>query len=233
LASRISRVTPFAFSRLATQARWTSSGDYPTIPDANRMPRNYRELTNESIAILALEGIDEATKERLVREVMRVDNISWPEATLKVQEMDAINDSKAWVMHLPHMMGVFLGVVGAIVSIPMTFHKPTAVWFNANYAKHDLPDGGLEGIETIFEVGGWSWGWMEPVMGTLSFALLGLQFARANMQNMKIKPYTEFVESWRANRLAKMYPQYEREIVRAFSKTDSWILPRDIQHQKK
>ena len=51
-------------------------------------------------------------------------------------------------------MGVFLGVVGAIVSIPMTFHKPTAVWFNANYAKHDLPDGGLEGIETIFEVGG-------------------------------------------------------------------------------
>ena len=57
LASRISRVTPFAFSRLATQARWTSSGDYPTIPDANRMPRNYRELTNESIAILALEGL--------------------------------------------------------------------------------------------------------------------------------------------------------------------------------
>ena len=58
-----------------------------------------------------------------MREVMRVDNISWPEATLKVQEMDAINDSKAWVMHLPHMYVLFRGARDAWVQVCNVLHR--------------------------------------------------------------------------------------------------------------
>jgi hypothetical protein len=42
------------------------------------------------------------------------------------------------------------------------------------------------------------------------------------MQKMGIKPYTELLLSMRATRLAAKYPQYERNIVREFSKSDPW-----------
>lgn len=42
------------------------------------------------------------------------------------------------------------------------------------------------------------------------------------MQKMGQKPYTEMLLSWRANRLARSYPQYNRTIVREFSKSDPW-----------
>lgn len=33
-------------------------------------------------------------------------------------------------------------------------------------------------LETWLEVGSWSWGWMEPPLGQLSFFLLCMQLAR-------------------------------------------------------
>ena len=105
----------------------------------------------------------------------------------------------------------------------------------------DLPDDGLADLDTFWNVGSWTWGWMEPYLGTASFVLLGLQFSRAQMQKMDWKPYTEAVLSWRANRLADQftfffvflprmffhinhnrYPQYNRVIVRDFAKSDPW-----------
>jgi hypothetical protein len=61
---------------------------------------------------------------------------------------------------------------------------------------------------------------MEPYLGTASFVLLGLQFMRTQMRRMHWKPYTESILSLRANRLARLYPQYNRMIVRDFSKSD-------------
>ena len=69
----------------------------------------------------------------------------------------------------------------------------------------DLPDGGIDALQSFWNVGSWTWGWMEPYLGTASFVLLGLQFTRAQMQKINWKPYTEAILSWRANRLANRY----------------------------
>ena len=42
-------------------------------------------------------------------------------------------------------------------------------------------------------VGEWTWGWMEPMLGTLSFILLAFQFSRSQMRRM-----AWFVTSWAA-----------------------------------
>ena len=39
-----------------------------------------------------------------------------------------------------------------------------------------------EDLETILEVGSWTWGWMEPPLGQLSFFLLTLQVRTATEQ---------------------------------------------------
>ncbi len=59
-------------------------------------------------------------------------------------------------------------------------------------------------------------------MGTLSFFLLGLQLTRTHMQKINWKPYTEMILSKRADRVARRYPRYERQIVRDFAKSDPW-----------
>eukprot|EP00667_Euglena_gracilis_P016871 EG_transcript_17692 len=224
--SLLRRAPRLAPSALGLQRRHQRSSHLkyrrPTLQDAEDLCRNYQEMSNDILCILAYQEVPAATRERLTREIMRVDHVSWEAADQKVEEMDKANDRYAWLMHMPHQLGVFLGVAGALVSIPLVFHKPTCVWFNQNIGKHDIPEEGLDGIETIWEVGSWSWEWMEPIMGTLSFLLLGLQFARANLQNMQIKPYTATMQHVRASRLAKLYPQYDAEIVRAFAKQDDW-----------
>eukprot|EP00959_Pyramimonas_sp_CCMP1952_P068349 1426451-Pyramimonas_sp.AAC.1 len=62
---------------------------------------------------------------------------------------------------------------------------------------------------------------MEPPLGQISFFLLCLQFSRAQLQNLGIKPYTAWLLKKRAARLVAMYPQYDSEIVTHFSETDS------------
>jgi hypothetical protein len=45
----------------------------------------------------------------------------------------------------------------------------------------------------VLEVGTWTWNWMEPPLGQLSFFLLTLQLVRAHMGNLGVKPYTAHV----------------------------------------
>eukprot|EP00662_Eupelagonemidae_sp_cell21_P056756 gene56756-biopygen110266 len=47
---------------------------------------------------------------------------------------------------------------------------------------------------------------------TASFILLCLQFTRAQVLKMNMKPYYEY------NRLANKFPQYDRSMVRAWAK---------------
>ena len=67
-----------------------------------------------------------------------------------------------------------------------------------------------EDLETWLEVGSWTWNWMEPPLGQISFFLLAMQFARNQMQNIGAKPYTEWLRSRRARKLIEKYPQYHR-----------------------
>jgi hypothetical protein len=91
--------------------------------------------------------------------------------------------------------------------------------FNEHFVTTDVPE--AKDLETVFEVGSWSWNWMEPILGQVSFFLLCLQFSRAQIQKLGIKPYTEVVKSFRANRLAAAFPKYDAGVLKGYSKATS------------
>ena len=57
-----------------------------------------------------------------------------------------------------------------IYSFPVVFDANVAHWFNNLYVTTDIPE--PKDLETMFEVGNWTWGWMEPPLGTISFFIL-------------------------------------------------------------
>ena len=63
-------------------------------------------------------------------------------------------------------------------------------------------------LETYFEVGMWSWGWMEPPLGQLSFFLLCIQFSREQLDKLQYKTYFQTLKDKRADGLCELYPQY-------------------------
>jgi len=70
---------------------------------------------------------------------------------------------------LPYQVGIWVSLVSGWASIPLVFHLKTAEVFNDLFvtSEHPLPEEGL--LDTWLEVGGWTWGWMEPPLGTISF----------------------------------------------------------------
>ena len=92
----------------------------------------------------------------------------------------------------------------------------------------DLPE--PEDIETALEVGTWTWNWMEPVLGQVSFFILCMQFTRDRMQNIGWQPYTETVKNYRADRIIRLYPQYNERIMRDYALGD-WFDPTNDNDQ--
>lgn len=64
---------------------------------------------------------------------------------------------------------------------------------------------------------------MEPPLGQISFFLLCLQFSRAQLDNLGIKPYTQRIKRWRAEHLAGLYPQYDSRIVMNYSESSGMV----------
>ena len=52
------------------------------------------------------------------------------------------------------------------------------MWFNERYVTADVPP--EKDLETWLEVGSWTWNWMEPPLGTISFVLLCVQVHKAS-----------------------------------------------------
>ena len=48
-----------------------------SIETAKQMPKNYDELPNDVLLTMAIMGDQEAREERLIREIMSVDNVKW------------------------------------------------------------------------------------------------------------------------------------------------------------
>jgi hypothetical protein len=152
---------------------------------------------------------------------MAIDGVCWDDANKVCEKMYASNQSGAFLVALPYQIGMVTAVVGAFASIPLCFDLNTVAWFNEHYVTTDRPP--AEDLETCLEVGSWAWGWMEPPLGQISFFLLALQFARAQMENLGIKPYTGLMKSRRANALCAQYPKYSAQIVKDFSKGQSLL----------
>merc|ERR1719210_2287665 len=132
----------------------------PSLELARALPVHMHELPNETLYVLAEQGSHEACTERLVRNVMAVDGLEWIAAKSRVNEIANENNKIKWLATFPYKMGLTVAAVAGIGSVPMVFHRGTAQWFNEYYVTTDVPE--PKDLETIWEVGSWTWNWMEP-----------------------------------------------------------------------
>mmetsp|Transcript_32552 Transcript_32552/g.52445 ORF Transcript_32552/g.52445 Transcript_32552/m.52445 type:complete len:187 (+) Transcript_32552:1-561(+) len=184
------------------------------------MPRDFCDMSNDALCIYAAQGHHEAHRERLLREIMNVDKIGWTKAHDKLNEMEAANKKMMFLATMPYKTGVSIAVISAVGSLPMVFDLTTALWFNEYFVTADVAE--PEDLETWLEVGAWTWSWMEPPLGHISFFLLCLQFGRNQMLNLGLKPYTGRLQAFRAKRLGQKYSKYSELIVTDFAISAEW-----------
>lgn len=111
----------------------TSPQNIVTLDDAKKLPREFEEMSNDVITILAVLGDQEAREERLIREIMRVDGVTWQAAQPRFHQMIASNREGMWIATLPYKVGFLTAVSAAFLSIPMVFDLNTTLWFNEHF----------------------------------------------------------------------------------------------------
>lgn len=189
----------------------------PTVAQSQEAPQAFRELSHEAIYVLAERGDHLASEERLRRNVMAVDGIDYSAAGKKMREIRASSVKYVGLATVPYKVGIAAALVTGVGSVPMVFEYNLASWFNDNFATEEVPP--IEELQTVYEIGTWTWNWMEPILGTLSFTLLALQFSRNQMLNLDIRPYTGWVKKQRSRGLAKMYPNYNTHFIIDYAMT--------------
>lgn len=186
------------------------------------MPLCASKFSNEALVILAERRrcrSHDAFSERLVRNIMHVDGVDRSAAKEKLQEIAAEHRKVVWLVTLPHKVGISAAAIAGLGCVPMVFSLAFAGWFNAHFVTCDVPE--ARDLETVLEVGCWTWNWVEPLMGTATFALLSLQLVRSQMLNMHWTSYTSWVQNYRAELLQGKYPQYNAEILMEYARTAS------------
>lgn len=148
----------------------------PTVPIAKAMAARYETMDNETLVTIAAMRVHDARSEVLKRHIMAIDNVSYDEANVTFATIAARNRRGMAFAALPYQIGMTAAVGGALASVPMVFDLSTAEWFNRRFVTTDVPE--PKDLETFLEVGAWTWSWMEPVLGHVSFFLLCLQFSR-------------------------------------------------------
>ena len=168
---------------------------HKTEIDDERMPTTYADYSNHVLLMLSAHGDDQAIRERMVRDVMKVDGVEHTEAEKTVGEIEQAAKSGLAMSRLPYRVGIAAALVAGFGSIPMCFDLHTVLWFNEQYVTMDVED--AKNLETWLEVGSWSWNWMEPPLGTISFFILCIQFAREKrlepdeQRTTSCRPYAE------------------------------------------
>lgn len=140
------------------------------------MVRWPHEMTNETLVLMAAHGDHGARTERLIREVMVVDALEWPAAAAKAAGMAVTHHGgHTSLVVVKRISAVGIGAAG-LCTIPMVFGHDTALWFNEAFVGF-VPPPETE-LADFLEVGAWTWSWMEPPLGTISFLILCLQSFR-------------------------------------------------------
>ena len=194
-------------------ARTTS----PTLDIATAMPLSCREMDNSSLITLSTMKNHDACVEVLKRHIMSVDKASYDQAEQTFFSIAAVNSQGMLLQTIPYKLGITAALTAGLGSIPLCFHLPTIHWFNREYVTTDVPE--PADLETWLEVGSWAWNWMEPPLGQISFFLLCLQYSRAQLENLGIRPYTTAMKHRRAKRLATAFPMYDTKVIMNFSST--------------
>ena len=176
-------------------------------------------MSNESIVMLAIQNNHVAREEMLRRDIMRKDKVTWKEANDVVRQMKENVRNILTGGTAPYRVGAVVSCVAGFASIPLVFGHDTVEAFNDAFVTMDsVPESDLA---TVLEVGSWSWNWMEPPLGTISFFLLCVQYARNQITNIGASqsPYQAFLYRVRRKKLSKLYPQYDRSILNNFCET--------------
>jgi len=191
----------------------------PSVRTARLQPKHISEMGHSTLAGLALENNHYAHRERLIREIMSVDNCSWEEAHNVLASMDEYKERYYWFVTAPYRLGIFIATTFGIGSIFLVFHPSTADWYGTNIAGEELPEG-TDSVSdlTINQVGTWTWSWMEPMIGTASFVLLCAQFVRAQLIRINMKTFLAIMESRKADRVAQQFHQYDKSMIRTWAK---------------
>ena len=201
--------------RVASPFSTIPVGAKPTIEDAKTMPREYYEMPNDVLLTLAASGDYGAKEEIMIREIMAVDGVSWQDAQPKFQEISAKAYEGKGVATLPYKIGIAAALSAGFASIPLCFNLSVAQSFNELFVTTDIPE--PRDLETWLEVGSWTWGWMEPPLGQISFFILCVQFAKDRMHNIGVKPYIDFLLLSRASRLSNSFQKYNKKVVQDFA----------------
>lgn len=189
----------------------------PTKSVAKDMGMSFSEMENEPLQIIAEMGNHSARYEVLQRHIMAVDDVEYEQAGKRMQEIEAKCKEGLFLYALPYRVGIFVSVVGGLGAIPMVFDINTAHSFNEAFVTMEVPP--ADEIDTILETGAWTWNWMEPLTGTLSFTLLTLQFARQQLLNLGAKPFTGWVLHRRSSILQNHFPDYDDRLLSNFVKS--------------
>lgn len=62
-----------------------------SLEEAKKLPREFEEMSNDVITIMAVLGDQEAREERLIREIMAIDGVTWADAQPRFWEMMKAN----------------------------------------------------------------------------------------------------------------------------------------------
>lgn len=78
LASRLAmKRLAVAVSKKQSAAMGMAVRSVVTIEEAKKMHRNYNDIPNDILLTMANMGDQEAREERLIREIMAIDNVTW------------------------------------------------------------------------------------------------------------------------------------------------------------
>jgi len=191
----------------------------PSVRTARLQPKHISEMGHSTLAALALQNNHAAHRERLIREIMSVDNCSWEEAHKVLSRMDTYKERYYWFVTCPYRLGIVIATTLGIGSIFLVFHPSTANWYGSRIAGEELPEGTDSVADlTINQVGTWTWSWMEPMIGTASFVLLCAQFVRAQLLRINMKTFLAIMESRKGARVAAKFPQYDQSMIRVWAK---------------
>ena len=175
------------------------------------MVRSTHEMTNDTLLLMAAHGDHGARTERLIREVMVVDALEWPDAAAKADGMASKHAiGRTNLSLVKSISAVGIGAAG-LCTIPMVFGHDTALWFNESFVGFVSPP--ENELDSLLEVGAWTWSWMEPPLGTISFLILCLQLSRDQL-NVE-SPF----ERRRIARILTSHPAYDVTILTHWAQT--------------
>ncbi len=183
--------------------------------------RHVSELSSERLFLLAKNGSIDGKREMMRREVMRVDKIEYEATTERVVEISEMTTAGLDSIRLPYQIGITMALFVGYVSIPLVFYFPLVEVFNHHCVTMEVPP--PEDLDTILETGAWSWNWMEPPLGTISFTLLCYQWANEQKRHIGVASFEDKIRMRMGDKLVEHFPQYNSQVLRAYAESIAMV----------